>query len=500
MLRRETRLLAALARENLEESHIVYFFESFRDKVHQHMVFEVLDKNLYHYQAEIDFKPLSIRDIRTITFQVLTALAKLKAIGIVHADIKPENVMLVDQHQHPFRVKLIDFGSSYTIDEVDTIRFSYLQTRYYRAPEVVLGLPFCEKMDMWSLGCMMAELYLGHPLYPASCELELAHYICESFGMPPTSMLDSASKTRYFFDLVKRRTGEPRWRLKPVQRRPSLSRKRSLRGHVVTSLARLEKGVPTAGFGGEDEAEVLDRWCMVDLLKRTLILDSEQRIGANQALRHLSVTLQHLRACDSSRQYYDFSLQGYREALIPRQPSANVPDRTLETPKEQRSLRSSLRAFFARLCVLKRKKMPGAPRPNSDLANGPQGPPGPRDEDDCVEGFGTAERKDDVANASQETLPLSQSSEVRNGLLQPPPCSTFPLWQGDHGAAYKLLATSVRWIPETPCLCRNLFSQTLDRVELVLEVVPLTPSQRRQCPAIVLNVRSLHSCDFTLLQ
>ncbi|XP_035274604.1 homeodomain-interacting protein kinase 4-like isoform X1 [Anguilla anguilla] len=420
MLKRETRLLAALARENLEQSHIVHFFESFRDQEYQHMVFEVLDKNLYQFQADIGFKSLSIRDIRTITFQVLTALSKLKAIGIVHADIKPENVMLVDQSQHPFRVKLIDFGSSYTIDEADALRVSYLQTRYYRAPEIVLGLPFCEKMDIWSLGCMAAELYLGHPLYPANSELELLHYMCETLGMLPTSLLNSASKAKYFFDLVKRRVGESQWKLKPTQQRLSLTGRRSLRRHVVTSLAHLEKGVPVAGFGREDAVEVFDRWCMVDLLKRMLTLDARSRIDAGQALRHPFVTLQHLRASDGYRQYYDSSLRGYREALIPRQPSPDVPDRTLAPPREKRSLRSSLRSFFARLCVLKRRRKPVGPRPASDHMKGQPALPGPQAKEDSAEGFGAAEKGHEsppagtVASTSQATCdeepaPLSWS-------------------------------------------------------------------------------------------
>lgn len=69
-----------------------------------------------------------------------------------------------------FRVKVIDFGSASHVSK--TVCNTYLQSRYYRAPEIILGLPFCEAIDMWSLGCVVAELFLGWPLYPGSSEYD----------------------------------------------------------------------------------------------------------------------------------------------------------------------------------------------------------------------------------------------------------------------------------------------------------------------------------------
>lgn len=69
-----------------------------------------------------------------------------------------------------YRVKVIDFGSASHVSK--TVCNTYLQSRYYRAPEIILGLPFCEAIDMWSLGCVVAELFLGWPLYPGSSEFD----------------------------------------------------------------------------------------------------------------------------------------------------------------------------------------------------------------------------------------------------------------------------------------------------------------------------------------
>lgn len=141
---------------------------------------------------------------------MLTALLKLKQLGLIHADLKPENIMLVDPTRqpyryvqyikpvrndhsignlltslslacviHPYSVKVIDFGSASHVSK--TVCNTYLQSRYYRAPEIILGLPFCEAIDMWSLGCVVAELFLGWPLYPGSSEYDQIRYVHTPF-------------------------------------------------------------------------------------------------------------------------------------------------------------------------------------------------------------------------------------------------------------------------------------------------------------------------------
>ena len=82
-------------------------------------------------------------------------------LDIVHCDLKPENVML----RQPNRsiIKVIDFGSSCLTDERV---YTYIQSRFYRAPEVILGLPYGTPIDMWSMGCILAELFTGYPLFP----------------------------------------------------------------------------------------------------------------------------------------------------------------------------------------------------------------------------------------------------------------------------------------------------------------------------------------------
>lgn len=113
-------------------------------------------------------------------FVFLTIFFFFQQLGLIHADLKPENIMLVDPVRQPYRVKVIDFGSASHVSKA--VCNTYLQSRYYRAPEIILGLPFCEAIDMWSLGCVVAELFLGWPLYPGSSEYDQIRYISQTQG------------------------------------------------------------------------------------------------------------------------------------------------------------------------------------------------------------------------------------------------------------------------------------------------------------------------------
>lgn len=94
------------------------------------LVFEMLEQNLYDFLKQNKFTPLPLSSIRPIVQQVLTALFKLKNLNLIHADLKPENIMLVDPINQPFRVKVIDFGSA--SHRSKAVTNTYLQSRYYR--------------------------------------------------------------------------------------------------------------------------------------------------------------------------------------------------------------------------------------------------------------------------------------------------------------------------------------------------------------------------------
>ena len=93
-------------------------------------------------------------------------------------------------------VKVIDFGSSCFADQRI---YSYIQSRFYRAPEIVLGIPYTFAIDIWSFGCILAEMYTGLPIFPAENEQELISCIAEVLGEPENEVLSISTRaTKYF--------------------------------------------------------------------------------------------------------------------------------------------------------------------------------------------------------------------------------------------------------------------------------------------------------------
>ena len=126
----QVSILKCLSAENADEFNFVRSYECFQHKGHTCLVFEMLEQNLYDFLKHSKFSPLPLRHIRPVLQQVATALMKLKSLGLIHADLKPENIMLVDPIRQPYRVKVIDFGSASHVSKA--VCSTYLQSRYYR--------------------------------------------------------------------------------------------------------------------------------------------------------------------------------------------------------------------------------------------------------------------------------------------------------------------------------------------------------------------------------
>ncbi|VDN57035.1 unnamed protein product [Dracunculus medinensis] len=267
----EVSILSRLSNENAEEFNFVRAFECFQHKNHTCLVFEMLEQNLYDFLKQNKFTPLPLSSIRPVVQQVLTALMKLKHLGLIHADLKPENIMLVDPTNQPFRVKVIDFGSA--SHRSKAVTNTYLQSRYYRAPEIILGLPFRESIDMWSLGCVIAELFLGWPLYPGSSEYDQIRYIIHDNGVAPY------------------------WRLKSTEEHEneSSSKSKETRKYVFNCLEDISQvNIPTDLDAMDMVCERIDRQEFVDILKRMLCMDQEKRINPFEGLHHPFITMNHL--------------------------------------------------------------------------------------------------------------------------------------------------------------------------------------------------------------
>lgn len=133
--------------------------------------------------------------VKRFAHQILTALNLLSEHNIIHCDLKPENILLKQPDKSGIRV--IDLGSSCFVNEKV---YSYIQSRFYRAPEVILGLEYGLPIDMWSTGCILAELYTGRPLFPGENELDQLACIMQLLGVPSKQYLDRCSRKKQFFD------------------------------------------------------------------------------------------------------------------------------------------------------------------------------------------------------------------------------------------------------------------------------------------------------------
>uniref|UniRef100_A0A7N6FD68 non-specific serine/threonine protein kinase n=1 Tax=Anabas testudineus TaxID=64144 RepID=A0A7N6FD68_ANATE len=290
----EVEILARLSSENADEHNVVRALECFQHRSHTCLVFEMLEQNLYDFLKQNKFSPLPLKIIRPILQQVATALKKLKSLGLIHADLKPENIMLVDPSRQPYRVKVIDFGSASHVSKA--VCSTYLQSRYYRAPEIILGLPFCEAIDMWSLGCVIAELFLGWPLYPGALEYDQIRYISQTQGLPSEQLLNKGTKTSRFFS---KESDSPyaSWRLKTTEEHEKETglKSKEARKYIFSCLDDIAHvNLVLSPDNSDMQAEKTDRREFVSLLKNMLLIDAEDRIVPCSVLSHPFLTMTHL--------------------------------------------------------------------------------------------------------------------------------------------------------------------------------------------------------------
>lgn len=280
---------------------------------HNHLclVFELLGMNLYELLRKNKFKGLHLGAIRGIMKQLLSALDLLRDAHVVHCDIKPENILLV--RDNSFQVKLVDFGSACFQNR--TV-YQYIQSRFYRSPEVFLGMPYGMPIDMWSLGCVAAELFLGLPIFPGSSEYDLLCRICETMGTPPTEMLAKAPNANKFFTRVdigfgesssslasSSESGTSKYKLLSLRDFEARTGRRAAMGKKYfkyTELADIIASIPyqsskvdpndAGAIAAEKKARVNERSAFYDLLVGMMEIDPATRWTPAQALKHPFVT------------------------------------------------------------------------------------------------------------------------------------------------------------------------------------------------------------------
>ncbi|CAE7033638.1 SPS1 [Pyrenophora teres f. teres] len=254
----EVNILQKLREWDPDNKHsMINFTQSFYFRGHLCISTELLGMNLYEFIKAHEFKGFSVRLIRRFCKQMLASLVLLKAQKVIHCDLKPENILLA----HPLHseIKVIDFGSS--CFETEKV-YTYIQSRFYRSPEVILGMSYGLPIDMWSLGCILAELLTGYPIFPGENEQEQLACIMEIFGPPEKHLIEKSSRKKLFFDSL----GKPRVTVSSKGRRRRPSSK------------TLQQALKC-----DDEA-------FLDFVARCLRWDPERRMKPDEAMQHEFIT------------------------------------------------------------------------------------------------------------------------------------------------------------------------------------------------------------------
>uniref|UniRef100_A0A665T754 Serine/threonine-protein kinase PRP4 homolog n=1 Tax=Echeneis naucrates TaxID=173247 RepID=A0A665T754_ECHNA len=255
-----------------DKFHCLRLFRHFYHKQHLCLVFEPLSMNLREvlkkYGKDVG---LHIKAVRSYSQQLFLALKLLKRCNILHADIKPDNILV---NESKTILKLCDFGSASHVADNDIT--PYLVSRFYRAPEIIIGKPYDYGIDMWSVGCTLYELYTGKILFPGSSNNHMIKLAMDLKGKMPNKMIRKGLfKDKHFDQNLNFLYIE----VDKVTEREKVT---------VMSTINPTKDLLADMIGGQRLPEDQRKKVMQlkDLLDGTLMLDPAKRISINQALQH----------------------------------------------------------------------------------------------------------------------------------------------------------------------------------------------------------------------
>jgi len=189
---REVRMLKGLRHFNL-----VNLLEVFRRKRKLHLVFEYIEGTVLD-ELDLNPKGLDPAKIKSITYQVVRAIDFCHANNVIHRDVKPENILISKDNV----VKLCDFGFARTLGPAGAEYTDYVATRWYRAPELLVGdVEYGPPVDVWAIGCVVAEMMTGRPLWPGTSDIDQLYRIVQNLGSLTSRFQDTFQNNTYFAGL-----------------------------------------------------------------------------------------------------------------------------------------------------------------------------------------------------------------------------------------------------------------------------------------------------------
>ncbi|THD20891.1 Dual specificity tyrosine-phosphorylation-regulated kinase 1B [Fasciola hepatica] len=252
-------------------NYIVRLLTHFTFRGHLCLVFELLSYNLYDLLRNTNFRGVSLNLTRKFALQLCGALEFLSRpeLHIIQCDLKPENILLVNPKRSA--IKLVDFGSSCHVKEKV---YQYIQYRFYRSPDVLLGMDYTMSIDMWSLGCILVELHTGEPLFAGQNEVGQMMRIIEVLGMPPRGLLEKTRRWHVFFERTLDRNYVPKAACQP----PGSRR--------LSDILGLNTSGPRDRRLHEPGHTPADYSVFMEFVLRMLVFDPDRRIRPSSALAH----------------------------------------------------------------------------------------------------------------------------------------------------------------------------------------------------------------------
>ncbi|KAI5805526.1 kinase-like domain-containing protein [Peziza echinospora] len=256
-----------------DRKHLVRLERYFEHKSHLCLVFEHLSINLREVLKKFGRDVgISLKAVRAYAHQMFLGLALMRKANILHADLKPDN-LLVNEGRNI--LKICDLGSASDASENEIT--PYLVSRYYRAPEIILGMPYDFAIDVWSIGCTLYELYTGKILFTGRTNNQMLRSMMECRGKFSHKLLRKGQFTNlHFDDMLNFRSVE----------------KDKITGRDIVKLLNFHK--PTrelrsrllSSTSNIPEAEMKELGLFVDLLEKCLNLNPEKRCTPAEALKH----------------------------------------------------------------------------------------------------------------------------------------------------------------------------------------------------------------------
>lgn len=258
--------------------HIVKFERSFDYKGHLCMVFENLSLNLREVLRKFGNNVgINLGACRTYAYQTFVALAHMRKCSIIHADLKPDNILVNESRAG---LKICDLGTAIDRSDAATAHTEitpYLVSRFYRAPEIILGMPYDYAVDMWSIGATLYELYTGKILFTGDSNNQMLKNIMEIRGRFTPKLYKRGQLSHVHFDEQGQFISVERDKVlnkTTVRTLPMVKQTRDLRTRIL------------AASSGLSDAESRELNQFIDLLEHCLTLNPDKRIKPADALKH----------------------------------------------------------------------------------------------------------------------------------------------------------------------------------------------------------------------